>query len=393
MKYVFVTLFCIFVHLTGINHNFSLNNNAYPQNIQVEKGRLPDFKNGINQLRTNTTNQITHIEKYKADNIVHSEFGIILSGNTISGFTINRNDDTLPSDIKLLDNLLGSKYCIGNIDETDVTPALWRSLVLEMECEEGQRVHIELLRPLWWMHKTGAYESQYIDLGSEELGVTGLAKVIKIGGCNVDSRDDKNSNIVIGTIKRSNCEVIELFFNNDLSNPVCVTAGHPFYSKSRHNWINASNLEINEELLSYYDYPVILTGINLHSKREDVYNIEVHRQHSYYASQYAVLVHNSNILDCTKVKVYRGGNDFITNVERDVKLDKNNLVKTTHGVSVNIDVNNLPKNKEPKQIISIPESLQIIQRGVRDPGHFEIVPKYPMSLEQFKELLLQIKVK
>ena len=361
MKYVFVTLFCIFVHLTGINHNFSLNNNAYPQNIQVEKGRLPDFKNGINQLRTNTTNQITHIEKYKADNIVHSEFGIILSGNTISGFTINRNDDTLPSDIKLLDNLLGSKYCIGNIDETDVTPALWRSLVLEMECEEGQRVHIELLRPLWWMHKTGAYESQYIDLGSEELGVTGLAKVIKIGGCNVDSRDDKNSNIVIGTIKRSNCEVIELFFNNDLSNPVCVTAGHPFYSKSRHNWINASNLEINEELLSYY--------------------------------QYAVLVHNSNILDCTKVKVYRGGNDFITNVERDVKLDKNNLVKTTHGVSVNIDVNNLPKNKEPKQIISIPESLQIIQRGVRDPGHFEIVPKYPMSLEQFKELLLQIKVK
>ncbi len=37
----------------------------------------------------------------------------------------------------------------------------------------------------------------------------------------------------------------------------------------------------------------------------------------------------------------------------------------------------------------IPDLLKIIQRG-KDPNHYEIVPKIPMTLEQYKDLLAKV---
>lgn len=44
---------------------------------------------------------------------------------------------------------------------------------------------------------------------------------------------------------------------------------------------------------------------------------------------------------------------------------------------------------EACRIDSLPEGLKIIQQG-GDPGHFEIVPEYPMPLETFQSQLNQI---
>ena len=89
--------------------------------------------------------------------------------------------------------------------------------------------------------------------------------------------------------------------------------------------------------------------------------------------------------------VYRGGNDF-TVKSNEVKLNpKTGNVKTTHGVSLDVNPGTVSKFGGAYKIESLPEDLQIIQRGVR-PEHFEIVPKYEMPLEIFQGLLNQVVV-
>ena len=70
---------------------------------------------------------------------------------------------------------------------------------------------------------------------------------------------------------------------------------------------------------------------------------------------------------------------------------KTGNVKTTHGVSLDVNPGTVSKFGGAYKIESLPEDLQIIQRGVR-PEHFEIVPKYEMPLEIFQGLLNQVVV-
>ena len=89
--------------------------------------------------------------------------------------------------------------------------------------------------------------------------------------------------------------------------------------------------------------------------------------------------------------VYRGGDDF-TVKSNEVKINlETGDVKTTHGVSLDVNPETVSKFGGAYKIESLPEGLKIIQRGAR-PEHFEIVPEYEMPLETFQELLNQIKV-
>jgi RHS repeat-associated protein len=95
--------------------------------------------------------------------------------------------------------------------------------------------------------------------------------------------------------------------------------------------------------------------------------------------------------DGKTVPVYRGGNDF-TVKPGDIKIDKETgLVKTTHGVSLEVHPANAEKFGTPYKIESIPKGLKIEQRGQRL-DHFEIMPAKPMKLEEFQMLLNQVKV-
>lgn len=96
-----------------------------------------------------------------------------------------------------------------------------------------------------------------------------------------------------------------------------------------------------------------------------------------------------------KPVLYRGGSTF--NVESNsIKVDpKTGLVQTSHGLSVN--VNPFNRNVIAKggafEIVNLPKELKIIQRGKKDPGHFEIVPVKPMTVKEFQMYLNKIETK
>jgi hypothetical protein len=93
-------------------------------------------------------------------------------------------------------------------------------------------------------------------------------------------------------------------------------------------------------------------------------------------------------LDPSSTPVYRGGSG-LTFKPHEIRLDANGMVTPTHGVSVNTSPAGLERFGGARQIKSVPEGLQIIQRG-SSPTHYEIVPRAPMPPTQFQHLLNQV---
>jgi hypothetical protein len=93
-------------------------------------------------------------------------------------------------------------------------------------------------------------------------------------------------------------------------------------------------------------------------------------------------------IDPGEVDIYRGGGGLEVK-PGEVRIAKNGLVQPTHGISLETDPSGLARIGIVNKVKSIPDELQIIQRGKRD-THFEVVPKQQMTIDRFQELLKQI---
>lgn len=93
----------------------------------------------------------------------------------------------------------------------------------------------------------------------------------------------------------------------------------------------------------------------------------------------------------SNVNIYRGGSSFQVK-SGEIKIDPaTGFVKTTHGVSLDVEPGTLVRFGGAYRIESLPEGLTIIPRGKRA-EHYEIVPTYNMTVEQYQKLLNQIVV-
>lgn len=99
-------------------------------------------------------------------------------------------------------------------------------------------------------------------------------------------------------------------------------------------------------------------------------------------------------IDPTKVDVYRGGNTFELK-PGEFRVDKpTKMVKPLRGPSLNTDPanKNIVNNGGAYKITSIPKELKIYQHADTAGTHLEIVPREPMTVERFQQLLRQITV-
>lgn len=191
--------------------------------------------------------------------------------------------------------ILGTRYVPGDLDTTDVTRALWRYIDLSLTKPDGSKASIQVGRPIWWIEELGAKVGSSIDLSMHEVGIEGAARVLSITPIDADSREGaKNGNLVIGKIEHENAVVWDLVFNDDTKEPLGVTANHPLYSQDRDDWVPAGDLEMGEKVRTT-NGTATLTGKSQRPGLHKVYNMEVHRSHSYYVSQFGILAHNTGI--------------------------------------------------------------------------------------------------
>lgn len=188
------------------------------------------------------------------------------------------------------------------IDQEPVTPETWRRIHIEMQKLDGSRVKIDLLRPIWWLEKTGAEVGGTISLNMPEMGIEGEAEVRDIGACEADARsDDPNHRLVTGKFTHENAVVLDLYFDNTLNEPLGVTPNHPLLSITRHAWIEAGRLNIGEHVKTK-DGIAQLTKRTQRAGRHKVYNLEVHQNHTFYVSGFEILAHNMCAMPVPKKK-------------------------------------------------------------------------------------------
>jgi hypothetical protein len=87
--------------------------------------------------------------------------------------------------------------------------------------------------------------------------------------------------------------------------------------------------------------------------------------------------------------VYRGG-PWLTFRPHEVRIDRRTgLLKLTHGVSLDAEPDRVVEYGGAYAVRDIPPGLRIVQRGQRA-SHYEIVPAFTMTSEQYQLLLDQV---
>ena len=162
-----------------------------------------------------------------------------------------------------------------------------------MRKADGSIAKIDLLRPLWWLKEASAEIGETIELSMPEMGIEGEAKVLSIGPCKADSRKgDPKYRVVTGKFTHENAIVLDLHFNNNPNDPLGVTPNHPLWSQTRNGWVEAGQLKVGEYVKTK-DGIEQLTIRSQRPGRHKVYNLEVHKDHTYYVSNLGILAHNS----------------------------------------------------------------------------------------------------
>ena len=103
------------------------------------------------------------------------------------------------------------------------------------------------------------------------MGVCGQAEVLAIEPCS--SLEEGEGRLVTGTFKHTSGEVYDLKLESE-SEPIGITAMHPFWSVDREAWVSAIDLEIGETLKTLAGTTVVASR-SKRNEPETVYNIEV----------------------------------------------------------------------------------------------------------------------
>ena len=159
---------------------------------------------------------------------------------------------------------------------------------------------------------------------------------------------------------------------------------HAAYAELSEKWVSACDLKPGDKVLLFNGkYGKVLKSVCVQlDVPETTYNMEVADFHTYYVGENPVCVHNNN---CSTTDLYRGGNKM--NVRgRDVEII-DDLVQPTRGISVNSNPNAVMNFGGAYKIGKLPNGLKIKYTGGT---HYEIIPKYAMSLEKYQLLLNQI---
>ena len=138
-----------------------------------------------------------------------------------------------------------------------------------------------------------------IEIVIPEIALTGMAEIVSVADCPPIAEGP--GEIVTGTFCTNRAAVLDLQFSG-MSEPIGVTSGHPIWSETRLEFVDAGELEVGEEVLALNGKETYLSSITPRAGPETVYNFEVANQHVYYVSQNGLLVHNAGYLLTGAVK-------------------------------------------------------------------------------------------
>ncbi|MDQ6955650.1 MAG: Hint domain-containing protein [Mariprofundaceae bacterium] len=200
---------------------------------------------------------------------------------------------------------------ISRIDKEPVSYKTWNQASFLILKADGSDLFIEILRPKWWFQKHQVEKGKSIHLSLPEMGVSELAKVIDVKSLPDSFSEVPNGGeIVTGKFTHKNASVIDLFLENTPEKPLGVTSNHPIWSIDRNGWVNAGDLRVGETLKTINGVTKLIRRVEREGKHT-VYNLEIHRRHTFYVADAGVLVHNTCIGKSAKKLTTNQIGDFL----------------------------------------------------------------------------------
>ncbi|WP_116964002.1 scabin-related ADP-ribosyltransferase [Fastidiosibacter lacustris] len=215
-------------------------------------------------------------------------------------------------------SLLSISYALNlnspSYDLESITPETWQQVNLSYsDIINGKKypAEIKLLRPITWLKEQGMDKlGNQVNLSIPEFGVDRVeVKVTEINPTSIDTSSldwqKQNSRPVISTFKRYAEDVRTYKFKDDQGNieKINATPNHPFYVKNKGKFIEIDKVLSSDKLVRQLGKAVSLVcpvgktvscgeQYNKDGKPVVVYNMEVYREHVYFAGEGSVLVHN-----------------------------------------------------------------------------------------------------
>ncbi len=193
----------------------------------------------------------------------------------------------------LAEKAIGDTAAVPAWDRRDaaIDPADWRRIDLRMYGTDGDQFQIALLRPIDWIHDSGAAEGGHIHLTISEQGLDGPADVLAIGACPLIAEGP--GRIVTGTFTHVRGGIVDMFLEGQ-SEPLGVTENHAVYSVDRDAFVYAGALRVGDRLRGLNGEAMRIARIERRSGQQRVYNLEVHGEHIYRVTASGLLVHNAS---------------------------------------------------------------------------------------------------
>ncbi len=213
-------------------------------------------------------------------------------------------------------------------------------------------------------------------------------------------QNDNGLRRVLAKSKRWTETIMNLYTTDEI---IGTTPEHPFYVQG--NWIEAKDLQAGDKIQTQDGSVVKVLRTEEVNDPQYVYSLLVEDSHNFYVGSGGLLAHNCT--DELGRPLFRGGTpnklanglhlqarDGISNASgvSDVAWadEANRIVAPGQGISLFNDPITAARGKESYQISSLPDGLEIIQRG--QPGHYEIAPSFEMHFDDYRSLLNQVEV-
>ncbi len=171
-----------------------------------------------------------------------------------------------------------------------VDPSQWRKIVLEATNASGSHVTASLLRPLAWVDAAGARVGEDLSIDFHELNLAGPVCVRSIEACPAVPTAGPGSETVTGVFETEGTPIVRVrLFGDDKA--IGVTAGHPFFVHDSEEWVAAGELKPGQRVRTLDGYASVVSVDDNH-ETATVYNLEVRRNHTYYAGASRAWAHN-----------------------------------------------------------------------------------------------------
>ena len=202
---------------------------------------------------------------------------------------------------------LGEELDLASPDAwSRIDPERWCRVDLVLTGSGGSEASVSLLRPRVWLESLGADVGSEIRLRIPDTSVYGHALVTGVGPCPESVREGRPGyRPVIGVFRNLAPEVCRVEFEGGES-ALVGTAAHNVFSLTRNGWVELGDLLPGERVRTATGAATVSRS-RPQATPQAVFNLEVHRGHTYFAGGEAVLVHNNN--PCA---VGGGGNGLTT---------------------------------------------------------------------------------